>query len=64
LSARLLLHLVAGVSYYSRLAAASPIPRRGAVPVGGFLQELYVHGLAEFSYLNRWMVGAYLSRRK
>jgi len=50
-----LLHLIAGVSYYK--AAVPPEVRFDGAPpnplVADFITRLYVHGLAEFSYVNQ-----------
>jgi len=50
-----LLHLIAGVSYYK--AAVPPDVRFDGRPpnplMADFVTRLYVHGLAEFSYVNR-----------
>ncbi|MDT8320464.1 MAG: endonuclease domain-containing protein [Xanthomonadales bacterium] len=55
-----LLHAIAGVSYYK--AGLAPEIRFGhpeaVAGLGGFLQELYVQGLAEFAHLNNLDVAA------
>ena len=50
-----LLHWIAGVSYY-KAGLAATVQFTGRVPgtlLAGFLRELYVQGLAEFSYVNQ-----------
>ena len=55
-----LLHAIAGVSYYKAgLPAAIRFERPGeGMGIDGFLRDLYVHGLAEFGYVNGLDVAA------
>lgn len=50
-----LLHLIAGVSYYkaglpAEIRVETNVPDRGTV---AFLEQVYLHGLAEFAYQNK-----------
>ena len=54
-SALRLLHLIAGVSYY-KASVASEIRVEGYTPdaaTAQFLDQVYLHGLAEFAYQNK-----------
>jgi hypothetical protein len=54
-----LLHGIAGVSYYKAgLSPAISLPECGLVGLADFLAGLYIHGLAEFGYMNDLDVAA------
>jgi len=50
-----LLHLIAGISYYKAGLARRIDPGKSGIDgaVAGFLNELYMQGLAEFAYVNQ-----------
>ena len=54
-----LLHGIAGVSYYkSGLSPVISLPKGGPAGLADFLAGLYIHGLAEFGYVNGLDVAA------